>query len=35
MGDAPSLETHKARLDGALSDLVKLKIAPLIAEGLD
>jgi len=34
--DAPSLETFKARLDGALSNLlIKLKMSLLTAEGLD
>ena len=32
--DAPSLETFKARLDGALSNLVWLKMSLLIAGGL-
>jgi len=33
--DAPSLETVKARLDGALSSLIKLKMSLLTAWGLD
>jgi len=33
--DAPSLETFQVRLDGALSDLIELKISLLIAGGLD
>jgi len=33
--DAPSLETFKVRLDGALSNLIWLKMSPLIAGGLD
>jgi len=33
--DAPSLETFKARLDGALSNLVWLKISLLSAGGLN
>jgi len=33
--EAPSLETFKARLEGALSNLVELKMCPLAAEGLD
>jgi len=32
--EAPSLETFKARLDGALSNLVSLKIFLLTAAGL-
>jgi len=32
---APSLETFKARLDGALSNLILLKMSLLIAGGLD
>jgi len=32
---APSLETFKARLDGALSNLIQLKMSLLIAGGLD
>jgi len=32
--DAPSLETFKARLDGALSNLVYLKMSLLTAGGL-
>jgi len=31
--DAPSLETFKARLDGALSNLTQLKISLFIAGG--
>jgi len=33
--DAPSLETIKARLDGALSNLIPLKMSLLTAGGLD
>jgi len=33
--DAPSLETFKARLSGALSNLVKLKMSLLSWVGLD
>jgi len=33
--DAPSLETFKARLDGALSNLIELKMSLLTAGGLD
>jgi len=33
--DAPSLETFKARLDGALSSLIYLKMSLLIAGRLD
>jgi len=33
--DAPSLETSKARLDGALSNLIQLKMSLLMAGGLD
>jgi len=33
--DAPSLETLKARLDEALSNLVYLKMSLVIAWGLD
>ena len=32
---APSLETFKARLDGALSNLIKLKMSLLTAGRLD
>jgi len=32
--EAPSLETFKARLDGALSNLVQMKTSPLTAGGL-
>jgi len=32
--DAPSLETFKARLDGALSNLIWLKMSLLTAGGL-
>jgi len=32
--DVPSLETFKARLDGALSNLIELKMALLTAGGL-
>jgi len=35
MVDAPSLETFKVRLDGALSNLIELKMSLLTAEGLD
>jgi len=35
VGDAPSLETFKVRLDRALSDLIKLKMSLLSAGGLD
>jgi len=31
VGDAPSLETFKARLDGALSNLIQLKMSLLTA----
>jgi len=33
--DASSLEAFKARLDGALSNLMELKMSLLIAGGLD
>jgi len=33
--DAPSLETVKARLDRALSNLIKLKMSVVAAGGLD
>jgi len=33
--NAPSLETFKARLDGALSSLIQVKMSLLIAGGLD
>jgi len=33
--DAPTLETFKARLDGAFSNLVWLKMSLLTAGGLD
>jgi len=33
--DAPSLETFKVRLDGALSNLIKLKMSLLTTGGLD
>jgi len=33
--DAPSLETFTARLDGALSSLIQLKMSLLTAGGLD
>jgi len=33
--DAPSLETFKVRLDGALSSLVWLKMSLLTARGLN
>jgi len=32
--EAPSLETFKARLDGALSNLIQLKISLFTARGL-
>jgi len=32
--EAPSLETFKARLDRALSNLIKLKMSLLVAGGL-
>ena len=35
MGDAPSLGTFQARLDGALSNLIQLKMSLLTAGGLD
>ena len=35
VGDVPSLETFKARLDGALSNLIWLKMSLPIAGGLD
>jgi len=35
MVEAPSLETFKARLDGALCNMILLKMALLTAEGLD
>jgi len=35
VGDASSLETFKVRLDGALSNLIQLKISLLIAGVLD
>jgi len=35
MRDAPSLETFQARLDGALSNLVQLKMSLLMAGGLN
>jgi len=35
VGDAPSLDTFKARLDGALSNLIQLKTSLLIAGELD
>jgi len=35
MIDAPSLGTFKARLDGALSNLIQLKMSLLMAGGLD
>jgi len=35
VGDAPSLETFKARLDGALSTLIQLKMSLPMAGGLD
>ena len=33
--DAPSLETFKARLDGALNNLIELKMSLLTAGGLE
>jgi len=35
VADAPSLETFKARLDGALINLIQLKMSLLMAAGLD
>jgi len=35
VADAPYLETFKGRLDGALSNLIQLKMALLTAGGLD
>jgi len=35
MGDGPSLGTFQARLDGALSNVVWLKMSLLTAGGLD
>jgi len=35
VGDVPSLEIFKARLDGALSNLICLKMSLTIAGGLD
>jgi len=35
VGDAPSLEPFKVSLDGALSNLIPLKMSLLMAEGLD
>ena len=35
VGDAPSLEPFQARLDGALSNLIGLKMSLLVAGGLD
>jgi len=35
VGDAPSLKTFKARLDRTLINLIQLKMALLIAGGLD
>jgi len=32
--DAPSLETFRARLDGALSNLIELKMSLLVAGGI-
>lgn len=32
---APSLETFTARLDGALTNLIRLKMSLLLAEGVD
>jgi len=33
--DAPSLGTFKVRLDGALSNLIQLKMSLLMAQGLE
>ena len=33
--DAPSLETFRVRSEGALSDLIELKMSLLIAGGVD
>jgi len=33
--DAPSLEAFKARLDGAVSNLVKMEVSPPITGRLD
>ena len=33
VGDAPSLETFKARLDRALSNLIQLKVGPAHCRG--
>jgi len=33
--EAPSLETFKVRLDGALSSLIQLNMTLLIVRGLD
>jgi len=33
VGDAPPLETFQARLDGALSNLIQLKLSLPMAEG--
>jgi len=35
VADAPSLETFKVRLDGALNNLTQLKMSLLIAGALD
>ena len=35
VGDVPSLETSQARLDGALSNLIWVKMSLLVAGGLD
>jgi len=35
VGDAPSLGTFQARLDGALSNLIQLKLSLLMAGGMD
>jgi len=35
VGDTPSLETFKARLDGALSNLISLEMSLRTAGGLD
>jgi len=35
VGDAPSLETFQARLNGALSNLIELQMSLLMARGMD
>jgi len=35
VGDAPPLETFKVRLDGALGNLIQLKMSLLTAQGLN